>query len=336
MLKIVNKMVLLMLITTACICAIILFDRFVIGGQYQNNYQASLIDKVNRLKSISDPKIILVGNSNLSFGMNSETVEKQIGMPVVNLGLHGALGNAYHEQIAKLNISEGDIVVICHSTYSDKDEISDPELAWISYDYNDFLWPIIRKRDYKAVLLAYPTYLRKSYFLWITRQGNLDSGDCYSRNAFNEYGDIVYKPVEEQMEVDAFFKKAHISVPEINDICVDRINELNVYCKEKGAVLVVAGYPIAYGKYSEFTEKDFKEFQARLEKVLDCEVISNYTDYFYPYDYFYNTNLHLNDRGTEKRTEQLILDLKKWMTGKDEEERAIVRARSIGTALGSG
>lgn len=308
-----KKFILLIMLTTACMCAIILFDRFVIGGQYKNNYQASLIDKVNRLKSINEPKIILVGNSNLSFGMDSEKVEEQIEMPVVNLGLHGALGNAYHEQIAKLNINEGDIVVICHSTFSDRDEISDPELAWISYDYNDFLWPIIRKKDYKAVLLAYPTYLRKSYFLWITRHGNLDSGDCYSRNAFNEYGDIVYKPIEEQMKVDAFFKKKHISMPEINDICVNRMNELNRYCKEKKAALVVAGYPIAYGEYSEFTEGDFVDFQVELEKALDCEIISNYIDYFYPYEYFYNTELHLNDKGTEKRTEQLILDLKKWM-----------------------
>lgn len=312
--KFVKKTLLFLLIISTLVCGIALFDRVVIGGQYKNNYMASLIDKVNRLERINEPKIILVGNSNLSFGMNSAKIEKAMGMPVVNLGLHGGLGNAYLEQIAKLNINEGDIVIVCHSSYSDTDEISDPELAWIAYDYNDSLWPIIRKKDYNAMLKGYPSYLRDSYLLWFFHNGNLDSGDCYSRNAFNEYGDVAYKPGEGQMDVVDYFQKTPIPLPDINDICVNRMNELNKYCREKGATLVVGGYPIAYGVYSEYTRKDFEDFQAQLEAALDCEIISNYTDYFYPYDYFYNTYLHLNDKGTEARTAQLILDLKRWMS----------------------
>lgn len=313
MLKFVGKTALLFFMVTTCIGAIALFDRLVIGGQYKNNYQASLVDKVNRLKSINEPKIVLVGNSNLAFGMDSEKLEKATGMPVVNLGLHGGLGNAYHEQIAKLNMNAGDIIVICHTNFSDTDEISDTGLAWITYDCNDSLWPIIRLKDYKTMLLAWPAYLRQSCSLWIRQTGNEEPGGCYSRNAFNLYGDVVYKPVKGQMDADNFFKKTPLSVPGINDICINRINEFNVYCRERGATLVVAGYPIAYGKYSEYTKEDFRDFQMKLENSLDCEVISDYTDYFYSYEYFYDTTLHLNDMGVEIRTEQLISDLKHWM-----------------------
>ena len=105
----------------ALICIIMLgivgFDRYIIGGQYKLGYQASLVDKIERLESINESKIILVGNSNLAFGIYSDQIEEDIGMPVVNLGLHGGLGNAYHEEIAKLNINEGDIVIVCHSNY---------------------------------------------------------------------------------------------------------------------------------------------------------------------------------------------------------------------------
>lgn len=83
------------------------FDYFIIGRQYNDNYDAALVDKVDRLKSITEPKIILVGDSNVAFGINSKKIEEELGMPVVNLGLHGALGNAFHEQIAKLNIGGG-------------------------------------------------------------------------------------------------------------------------------------------------------------------------------------------------------------------------------------
>ena len=50
----------------------IVFKYFVIGSQYKYSYVASFYDKIERLESINEPKIILVGNSNLAFGMNSE------------------------------------------------------------------------------------------------------------------------------------------------------------------------------------------------------------------------------------------------------------------------
>ena len=94
-----------------------------VPAQYADNYNASLIDKVDRLESIDEPKIILVGNSNLAYGINSELIEESMGMPVANLGLHGGLGNKFLERIALLGINEGDLVIICHTDYSDKNEL---------------------------------------------------------------------------------------------------------------------------------------------------------------------------------------------------------------------
>lgn len=296
-----------------CFLGISAFDFYVIGSQYKYNYQASLLDKVARLESIDEPKIILVGHSNLAFGISSPELEKALGMPVVNLGLHGGLSNAFHEEIAKLNINEGDIVVVCHSSFSDEDKIGDTALAWITIDCNPQLWKIIRVKDYKAMILAYPNYLRSSYLLWLTRSGNKDISDCYSRSAFNEYGDVVYRPERRQVDVNAYFSSTSVPFPKINNICVNRLNELNDFITKKGATLVVGGYPIAYGKYSEYTAQDFSQFEIELRNALDCEVISDYTDYFYPYEYFYNSYLHLTNEGAKVRTAQLIKDIKNWM-----------------------
>lgn len=311
MYKFVKKVLFFLVVVASCMIALALFDRYVIRGQYRNNYVASLTDKVDRLESIDEPKIMLVGNSNVAFGMDSEIIESEIGMPVVNLGLHGGLGNAFHEQIAKVNVNKGDIVVVCHSSFSDDDVITDPELAWIAYDKNDSLWPIIRKKDYKRMLLAYPTYLKKSMFLWVRHAGNHDTGNCYSRNAFNEWGDVVYRPGE--IDVDSLFSSSPVYPPSMNDTCVNRLNELNQYCIEQGATMLVAGYPIAYGEYSEFSKDEVIAFQTQLAQELDCDVISDYTDYLYPYQYFYNTTLHLNEEGAKARSYQLVSDLKRWM-----------------------
>ena len=63
-----------------------------LSPQYLGNYQASLIDKVERLESIEEPKIVLIGDSNLAFGIDSEKIEEGHGIPVVNMGLHGGFG----------------------------------------------------------------------------------------------------------------------------------------------------------------------------------------------------------------------------------------------------
>lgn len=310
--KFIKKLIIFLLIMVICSGGIVAFHRFVVGGQYEYSYMASAVDKLDRLKSINEPKIVLVGHSNLAFGINSQKIEEAMGMQVVNLGIHGGLGNAFYERLAKENINEGDIIVICHSTFSDTGEIPDPSLAWLAYDYNSEIWPLITDNNLKNILLAYPKYVKSSLFLWASGRGNVDGGGSYSRSAFNEYGDIVYKPESGQMDVELYFSTFPNPLPEINDICTDRLNQLNQYITERGATMVVAGYPIAYGKYADFTQDDFKEFKKQLEDALDCEVISDYTDYFYPYDYFYDTELHLTEEGADIRTQQLITDLKKW------------------------
>ena len=95
------------------ICSMFVFG--VVAPQYSMNYNSSINEKIDRLNSIEESKIILVGNSNVAFGFDSEKIQKEIGMPVVNLGLHGGLGNYFHEQMAKENIQVGDIVVLCHT-----------------------------------------------------------------------------------------------------------------------------------------------------------------------------------------------------------------------------
>ena len=68
----------------------------------------------------------------------------------------------------------------------------------------------------------------------------------------------------------------------------------------------------------EFTIDKYKyEVIKNVRDGFDLEEVKNkLTDYFYPYDYFYNGPLHLNETGRQARTEQLIDDLEKWLKEK--------------------
>lgn len=289
--------------------AIILFLLY-ISPQYSGNYQAALIDKVDRLKSIDSPKIILIGNSNVAFGIESEDIENALGMPVVNMGLHGGLGNVFHERMLQFNISKGDIVIICHTDFSDDGQINNKELAWITIEDHFELWKILRPEDYIPMLKAYPIYLKKCLKLWTAGTGNqTKENDVYSRSAFNEYGDIEW----EDHGLEYEFKAGDIIVPSISDNVCERLNELNQYLSQQGATLLIAGYPIALNEFTPDLEL-YENFQTELEQKIDAPVISNYTNYVYDEKYFYNASLHLNNEGKKIRTAQLINDLENYLS----------------------
>lgn len=298
----------------SCVFFGLLFLFFkVIMPQYSYNYNAALQDKINRLSSVESPKIVLIGNSNLAFGINSAMLEDAFGMPVVNMGLHGGLGNAFHEEMAKINVREGDIILIAHTEFADDDTISDPVLAWLTIENHPDLWRLIRPKDIPDLFLSYPDYAKKALTLWSAREGNeADLGTVYDRTAFNEYGDVAFRRPETILEAD-FFEKNPIPVPQINAECTTRLNRLNEYVTQKGAVLLTAAFPIPAGENTPPAE-DYIRFQQQLSECLDFPVISDYTNYFFEYRYFYDTAGHLTDEGAVLRTRQLILDLQNYLT----------------------
>lgn len=284
----------------------------VILPQYSYAFNASLQDKMNRLTSITSPKIVLIGNSNLAFGIKSELLENAFDMPVVNMGLHASLGNAFHEEMAKVNIQEGDIIIIAHTGFSDNDSIPDPVIAWLTVENHADLWQLIRTKDIPDMFFAFPDYAKKALALWTTKEGNKPLYDNpYDRTAFNEYGDIAFERPVTLLEKD-FFVENHISAPKINQTCTERLNRLNSYVTDKGAILLVAGFPIPEGENTAPAE-DFIQFQEQLSHELECPIISDYTDYFLDYKYFYDTTRHLTDEGAVLRTKQLILDLRRFI-----------------------
>ncbi len=69
------------------------------------------VDKLYRLRSSPSPRLILVGGSNLTMGLDSVVLDKAFDYSVVNMGLHaGVDSEAMWWQIEDA-IAPGDIIV---------------------------------------------------------------------------------------------------------------------------------------------------------------------------------------------------------------------------------
>lgn len=271
-----------------------------ISPQFTHEYNASFIDKMNRLESITEPKIVLVSNSNLAFGIQSELIEEAIGMPVVNLGLHGGLGNAFHERMPLFNITAGDIIVISHLDYSDDDKISDPALALITVENYFHYWKIFRVKDFPRIICKLPQYSAKCLYRFLLKKDKSPTNPtCYARNAFNKYGDNIFP-----RNIEAGESAPYIRHPKVNETCMSRINNLYEYCKTKGATVVISGAPILSG-LEGFDLEEYKQFQKEIENRADCPVISDFTDYIFDKKYFYGSALHMTNEGAVLRLCQI-------------------------------
>lgn len=303
------------IVMALCLMTVAVILHFtIIGNVYEKSYNAALIDKLKRAQEIKTPKIMLVGDSNVSFGIDSSLIERETGYKVVNLGLYRSLGNRFAEDCCKPYVCEGDIVIILHSSYGDNGKMIDPSIGWITLEYHKQMWDIAYLGDYYGLLCAYPQYIKNTTYLKLTGGYGVDMNSSYRREAFNEYGDVVFKPDMGKKTLSQLEQEQKITpnLLEISDECVERINSLNEYLKERGAILLIAGYPIFEGQATPKKEA-YVAFQDELRRRIDCSVISDFTEYYYEPEFFYNSILHLTVEGTRIRTEQLIDDFLGWL-----------------------
>ena len=82
---------------------------FGLPAQYSNTFLGEMAVKFDRLTSVEEPKVVVVGGSSVAFGLDSAALEEAVGRPVVNYGLYATLGTKYMIDTSKAGIGEGDI-----------------------------------------------------------------------------------------------------------------------------------------------------------------------------------------------------------------------------------
>lgn len=294
--------------TSFLLCAGILSD-----DVYLETYYCGLQTQYDRLLSVDEEKVVVVGGSNVAFGLDSELFEQLYGKPSVAFGLYGAFGTKLMMDLSKTNLNKGDIVILA------------PELTAEAYSlfFNaDAVWKategrtdILRKIDFEN----YDEMLSELYEFLTTKNEYIENGvsispeDIYSFSSLNDYGEIK-KGLRSGNVLAVGYQNDEIlySVEDVADDFFDYINDYVTYCKLRGVTVYFSFSPTndRATVNQQITQEDWASLYFELTQRLDCAVISNPSDYVFDYRYFYDTNFHLNDSGVVLRTVQLVKDLK--------------------------
>ena len=275
-------------------------------------YQASLL-KAHLLATVPSPRLIIFGGSNIAFGIDSERMEQELGMPVINDGLHVGLGVAPLAEIKKY-MRPGDIIIISLEYYNFTDKTAffgqpqyladwielSPERIW---DLQD---PVRQMPGLYTIMLQRKLNRQVQNVLYgpslsVTR-------GFYTGDQFNEHGDFIghLGPTNQvHFEVDN-------SVYPVNNVgdAYEFLESFRQFALSKGAKVFYEAQAHRQTNCDLTGMKNIRGFFTRLKNRTGIPLLTDLTHLCLPDDYFYDTPYHLNEQGREVRTERLIESLR--------------------------
>lgn len=272
---------------------------------YATEYPRVLVVKHDYMMQLSSPKVILVGDSNLAFGIDGAMLAQKTGYATANLGLHVGYGQKYMIQPSVANANAGDIIIISLSPdrwASGTFFGGQLTLASIGSRIDMYQYVPLEywKQMFKELMPATKSMLKRA-----SPQFN-GAGD-YKRAMFDDAGNNL---LDRKACILAYpyTPDVYFSADTINMELIDYVNQFAQRMSEKQVAVVVAFSPVL-DEAIVCSQKECLEFETALSDHLDVPVISTFGDYIYPREYIYDFAFHCTSEGEDIRTEQLAIDI---------------------------
>ena len=308
-----KRFVIKVLIAVLLFLSIIIASLFLLNNQVKDSALATLPLRHADLEATPSPRIILVAGSNICFSTDSERIQDEFNIPVINMGIHAGLGLNFILKDVESFIKGGDIVVV----------IPEYEHFYNDWDYGNtalvsFLVDIMPERinvlDKNQLKYLTPFFLEYAkskivdQFDYTKKKvANTTVEKIYKKEAFNKFGDVYLH--WEETEMISF---EPTKLPEIDMFTYRAVNELLSFktkITERGATCILLA-PIFQSTSYNLNQEQINKIT---KELLDVNLGENFISERYKFDddYFYNTAYHANKKGVDLRTTYLIEDLKK-------------------------
>lgn len=294
-------------------------------GQYDtsasdNNYLAAVLEKDRLIRKTPSPKIILVGGSNLAFGIDSRMMRDSLHIDVVNMGLYARLGLRYMLAQVKPYIRRGDVVVIVpeydqfYGKFSEGDNTLTTALLYAPADrIADFtksysVIDVVLRPRVENVRLA---FLQGTADLFGVKNRYFppDTNAVYNRRSFNQYGDMISHLGRRGKRPDSIFAGELPEPTEFSTRAVDELNDVSDAARAHGAHVYFL-FPSYMDRAYTVNRRKIAALERRLSREMRIPIVGSPGDFAMPSDLFFDTRFHLNETGRALRTVRMIAMLR--------------------------
>ena len=294
----------------------------------KDNYYLAIVDKHKALETTPQPRIILVGGSNVAFGIDSEKMEHELHLSVVNTGLYAGVGLPYQLSDLKPYLKDGDTIIIIpeYSQFFDDKDTGEVEPLAAMIGINPLSILYLHPKSMREIPLIGVTLFRhkanfaldvaESFFLSIPdshdqREDAIkdDKNFSYSRQGFNQYGDEV-SHWNYTVQYDENYSTGSYLGNKINYDQIELLNEFHHYAEKRNISVYLSFSPIDQNEYQKNLTA-YNQFHHTLKRNVSLPILGTIEEFSFPRAFFFDTKDHLNYQGVENRTEKLIFEIKK-------------------------
>ena len=289
----------------------------------QNDYGRVSVLKHQRLNQMQSPRIVLIGGSNLAYGIDSALIESRTGCSIVNMGMNGFFGTRFMQSEVQSSLRPSDIAVLAFEYDSFvKSPNGSPSSLAVVVKENPAVFQYLSFRQKAALLVGYVYASQRKVMRLIREQAarfqswlslpsgvtggaDIDSIERYS--GFNSYGDLVAHlnihwagPIEHGM---------NLAQKPINPQVIALMQRFSRDLHARGVTVLVS--------HTSVSEDYYRQYQAQIE-ALDAQLASTSglvmtarkaRDYVFPRSQMFDTDYHLNAEGRRRRSEMLADDI---------------------------
>ncbi len=294
--------------------AIMIASIFLAIGPDPDHYFAGSRLQIDLLRNTSSPRIILVGGSNVSFGIDAQLMQRRLGIPVINDGLHAGLGVAPLRELQEY-IHAGDVIIISleYQLFSNR-EAMDGDLAFLS-DWIEYSPARIKYLSdaWRQAPALYATMLQRKVNRKVNTYlfgGSLaDVRNVFIGTKYNSNGDFVgHLNQASTPRRKISFEPYPVSASQKE--LFDFLEQFRRTAREKGANVYFEA-PASRESNCETTgETSMANFFKTFRQRSSIPVLTPLDEVCLPDKYFFDTAYHLNAEGRRFRTLRLIDD---WM-----------------------
>jgi len=286
---------------------------------YGDTYYAVLPRMYDRLQQIREPKVIVVGGSNVAFGLQSELMEALLASQgydytVCPFGLYAAVGTSAMLDLSRHTLQEGDIVILAvEPTPETMSEYFGAEAFWKCAEEATELIGSLGKEKQAALAGNYIPYLQARYGILASGIPPAPQG-VYAASSFNERCDLVYDRPGNLMAV-GFDPSVRVQLGDlqISDAFSGQVREYCAAASKQGASVLLSFSPVNRSCIDDLSEEAVEAFFQTCSAAFSCPVISDPNRYILDSGWFYDSNFHLNTSGAQLRTALLTQDLLAWL-----------------------
>jgi hypothetical protein len=300
----------LSLLQVILLTAVIIALVFAAIGPDPDHYFAGSRLQLELLKSTPSPRIILIGGSNVSFGLDAELMQRSLGIPVINDGLHAGLGIVPLRELQEF-IQPGDVIIMSleYQLFSSQD-VMDGDIAflsdWIEYspERTRFL-----SNPWRETPALYATMLQRKVNREVNTYlfgGSLDElRNVFVGTRYNSNGDFIGH-LQQTSTPRRKISLEPYPVSAVQEEIFIFLRRFHQMAREKGAEVYFEAPASRRTNCENTGEAQLAKFFGTFEERSSIPVLTPLDEVCLPDKYFFDTAYHLNAEGRQVRTERLI------------------------------